>query len=211
MSTIQCTELDSSGSYTLLDELPHSRVAEFAKTYYWERKTWLSVGHLAMTVLIFAGIIATAIHRGLSLDATLTQAGLGFITFFLLLPPHELLHGAVYKLFGAPRVSFHASFKKMYFYALADRFVADTREFVWVASVPMILLTSITLLLAVFVPHLRVFFLASSLLHLGGCSGDVALLSYLWHHRTSPIFTYDDAAAGKSYFYRQNNSPYQSA
>ena len=53
----------------------------------------------------------------------------GFLV--IVLPAHEAIHGITYKLLGAPSISFHADWKRMFFFAAADRFVPTDANSSW--------------------------------------------------------------------------------
>jgi len=138
----------------------------------------------------------------ISLDTFLTNVGLGFWMFFVLLPVHELLHAAVYKIVGAPKVSFGGSWKKFIFYAVADRFMVDRKKFLFVALAPFFIInTGLVILFFTYSYPVNLIFLAAIILHTAGCFGDFALVSFMHRHRHQNIVTMDEVAEKKTYFF----------
>ena len=55
----------------------------------------------------------------------------GIILFFVvLLPLHELIHGAVFKILGAPKIGFGWNWKGMMAYAYAQKFAINLKELI---------------------------------------------------------------------------------
>ncbi|MBK7637511.1 MAG: DUF3267 domain-containing protein [Saprospiraceae bacterium] len=70
----------------------------------------------------------------------------GIIFAFLLILVHEYIHVLAYKSQGANRTSYDSNWKKLYFMALADKFVANKKEFSIVALAPFVVINSILIL-----------------------------------------------------------------
>ncbi len=106
---------------------------------------------------------------------------------------------------GARNTSYNVNLKKFYFMALADKFVADRKEFSVVALAPFVTITAILIIL---------FFVAGTnwqltvigvfLAHTAMCSGDFGLLSYFEFHRDKEVVTYDDVESRRSFFYARS-------
>jgi Putative zincin peptidase len=130
---------------------------------------------------------------------------LGFILFALIvIPLHELLHAVAFKLLGASKVSIHAQWGKMLFYAIADKFVMNTGEFVFLALTPFVVI-NLALIIAVINLHgeLKVMSVVFLFFHLTGCIGDFSLLGFLYKNRQRNIVNYDDKELEKSFFYEE--------
>jgi hypothetical protein len=125
----------------------------------------------------------------------------------LVIPVHELLHGLAFKLLGAKNVSIHAQWDRMLFYAIADKFVMNSKEFIFLALTPFIVINS-ALIFGIFFLHseLKVAAVVFLFFHLTGCIGDFALLGYLYKNRKTTILNYDDKTLKKSYFYEELNN-----
>jgi hypothetical protein len=132
----------------------------------------------------------------------LTYLAYGLAIAFALLPVHEFIHAVAYKSQGAEKTSYDASLMKFYFLAVADRFVANRKEFQVVALAPFIVITSVLLILLLLTdPFWRMAVLGILLTHTAFCSGDFGLLSYFAFHKDKEVVTYDDKGNKVSYFY----------
>jgi hypothetical protein len=107
-----------------------------------------------------------------------------------------------YKSQGALHTSYDANLKKFYFLAVADKFVANKREFRIVALAPIVVISAVLLILTFFTgPLWTLTVLGALLVHTAFCSGDFGLLSYFDFHKDKDIVTYDDRKERVSYFY----------
>jgi hypothetical protein len=122
---------------------------------------------------------------------------------FLVIPPHELLHGLAYRILGARKIKFGADLQQFIFYVTADGFPISKKELAFLAMTPFVL---INLLLIVFTviwaPQLTLFSASFLLCHNMMCIGDFAMISYAYSHKNE-IFTYDDTENKKSYFFER--------
>jgi len=126
----------------------------------------------------------------------------GIAIAFALLPLHEYIHVLAYKSQGATNTSYDANLKKFYFMALADKFVANKKEFEVVALAPFIIITSLLTVLFFIVNTNWTLTISSVLLaHTAMCSGDFGLLSYFEFNKKKQVVTYDDIENKISYFY----------
>ena len=201
---IKPEELADHG-YTLLDQLGHQELIPFVRTYL-KKRTPISLFYTFSNVII-AGIIifwgwknyGTA---GFSLGAGLTHLSYGLAIAFTLIPLHEYIHVLAYKSQGATKTSYDANWKKFYFMAIADQFVANKKEFRIVALAPFVVISTTLIVLLFFVTPLWSFTILGILLtHTAFSSGDFGLLSYFDYYKNKDIVTYDDKANRLSYFY----------
>lgn len=87
--------------------------------------------------------------------------------------------------------------------ALADKFVADKKEFEIVALSPfLVVTTTLTILLFIVNPAWTLTIVGILLTHTAMCSGDFAILSYFEFHKNKQVVTCDDKKNGVSCFYR---------
>ena len=133
---IKPDELSENG-YFLLDELGHQELVPFIQTYM-KKWTKYSVFYYISNFLIF-GLVGYFFVKGYSLaDYSIgnrfTHFSYGLAIAFALLPLHEYIHVLAYKSQGATNTSYDANLKKFYFMALADKFVANKKEFEVVAK-----------------------------------------------------------------------------
>ena len=86
--------------------------------------------------------------------------------------------------------------------ALADKFVANKKEFEIVALAPFIIITT-TLIICLLIANTNWTLTISSVLlaHTAMCSGDFGLLSYFEFNKEKQVVTYDDIENKISYFY----------
>jgi len=189
--------------YRPFAELEHAQLVQFTRDNI-RPGSLVSTGYWLLNAGI-AGCIGLLLVRqdDAPLPEVLARLGLGFFVFFLLLLPlHELIHGMAYKLAGAKTVSYHADWRRLTFYAAADRFVASTREFYGVALAPFAIINAgLLLAYGLAEPPLTWVCLGALWLHTGGCAGDFALVNFLYRHRHKALVTYDDVGAAKSFFY----------
>jgi hypothetical protein len=193
--------------YQLLAQLTHAELGEFVLRYFFRRRSWLTRAHHAMSLVTLAAIVIAAIGQDRSFLRCLGDFGLAFVALFVvILPLHELLHAAAYRLVGARDIRWDYSTRMVAVWVIAHRFVAETRAFLVVALAPFVVLNAALLASAIVWPRYAVLLLFVLLWHLHGAIGDWALLNFVWLHRTRGFWTYDDAAAGKSYFFGRATS-----
>ena len=188
--------------YELLAELTHAELAEFVLHYFFRRRSWLIWAHHAMSLATLAAIVFIAIEQHRSFLRCLGDFAIALAALFIaILPLHELLHAAAYRLVGARDIRWDYSTRMMAVWVIAHRFVAGTRAFLVVALAPFVILNAALIAGAIAFPNVAVFLLFVLLWHIHGAAGDWALLNFVWLHRARGFWTYDDAAAGKSYFF----------
>jgi hypothetical protein len=157
--------------------------------------------------LLFFGLCIFFFVRGLQQPgydpgSRITHFCYGLAIAFLLVPLHEYIHVLAYRSQGAKQTSYDARIRKFYFMALADGFVASTKEFRVVAWAPFAVITALCIALLFVVPFNWCVTIAGILLaHTAMCSGDFALLAYLDFYRDREVVTYDDVPGKVSYFF----------
>lgn len=194
-------DLRDNPGYTLLAEIRHDDLGDFTNSFYWQKRSWLNWAHYAFSLSVLAALARTALVGRYGLDDWLTGFGLGVVGFALLFPVHEGLHGLAYKLLGAREVRFAFALRQLSAYALAHRFVTDSRRFAVVALAPFVVISAGLIAAALAFEPFRFYLLCTLLIHTVGTSGDFALLNFLWLNRARGVVTYDDADERKSYFY----------
>lgn len=201
---IKPEELSENG-YFLLDELGHKELVPFIQNYM-KKRTKYSVFYYVINFLIF-GLVGYFFVKGYNLEDysignRFTYFSYGLAIAFALLPLHEYIHVVAYKSQGATNTSYDANLKKFYFMALADKFVANKKEFEIVALAPFVVITTILTIL-LFLANTNWTLTVSSILlaHTAMCSGDFGLLSFFEFHKDKEPVTYDDVENKISYFY----------
>ena len=188
--------------YELLAELTHAELGEFVLQYFFRRRSPVVWAHHAMSLATLTAVVLVAVGQHRSFLRCLGDFGLAFAALFVvILPLHELLHAAAYRLVGARDIRWEYSVRMLAVWVIAHRFVAETRTFVIVALAPFVVLNAALIAAALAFPQAAVLLLFVLLWHLHGSIGDWSLLNFMWLHRERGFWTYDDAAAGKSYFF----------
>jgi hypothetical protein len=156
--------------------------------------------------LVLLGTLGYMLGSGTGKMEYLSAVFYAFGAALLLIPIHEVIHGIAYKLLGAPKVSYGVVWKKLVFYAQADRFLMGYKQFMIVALAPFIVI-GLSLVIAMIFSNTQwaIFFLTVLTIHNGLCAGDFALMSYFFENRDKEMLTYDDEAEGKTYFYQKRS------
>lgn len=199
----------TENNYVLLDKLEHNELVPFVHTYI-KKRTKYSVTYniINLTILGLAGFFF--VNGFKSPDYNFAYRFLhfcyGLAIAFTLLPLHEYIHVLAYKSQGATNTSYDANLKKLYFMALADKFVANKKEFEVVALAPFLVITiSSIILLFIVNTNWTLTIIATMLAHTAMCSGDFGLLSYFEFNKSKQAVTYDDVENKVSYFYGRIN------
>lgn len=197
-------DLESMG-YVRMERLEHMELIPFVRLYM---SKWLrsAIIYTICNVIVFGAAGYYLIHyykEGVfTMEDGLTHLFYGFAIAFLLVPVHEFIHVLAYKSQGALHTSYDANLKKFYFLAVADKFVANKKEFLIVALAPIVVISTIFVVLLFFTsPLWTVTVLGALLVHTALCSGDFGMLSYFDFHKDKDVVTYDDRANKVSFFY----------
>lgn len=194
-------ELHSASRFRLVETFKHGALIPALRKYMWA-PTLVTFAYVAVNVAA-VGMICLALFRSaLPVADRFSHVGVGFLLGYLaLLPLHEHLHAAVYRLFGSSSVKVHYKLRRLIAYCIADRFVVTGQQLVWVALAPLLLINAALLALFVAAPAGQTFISGALLMHTGGCSGDIALVNLVWLNRQRQVWTYDDAGAMESHFF----------
>lgn len=200
------SELDNIQKYQLLYELDHQQIAQFAQQELKKRNV-VTIFYFVFNIISFAFLGAKAtldITKGIiSWDMVLSGLGMGvLLCFVVVIFIHELLHVLAYKLTGAQTTAIQANWKQLVFVAVADKFIANAKEFLFIALLPFSVISTVLLIGLYFLVGFWFYVtLGALLMHSAACGGDFALVSFLWESRRKRIITYDDVPEKKSYFY----------
>jgi hypothetical protein len=122
----------------------------------------------------------------------------------LLVPLHEMLHALAFFLLGARKVRIIPRWEKLMVYAVADKFVLNFREFVFLALTPFVLINVGLIILLFVMPGVWKYAVWSALFfHATGCIGDFALLGFLSRNNPSETVNYDDFSEQKTFFFEK--------
>jgi len=202
-------ELKNSGKFELIASINHQQIKEFVieqltydgkiiRTYMYYQVLMIVVGMFFFTRSIVLAIKDTPVQLFYSLVALV-------FSFSFLIIIHELLHGIALKLAGAPRVTFGGYLKKFVFYAEADQFVINRRQFAFIALAPLVVVKLATLAgVVVFFNHPALYFMVFVMsAHSLFCAGDIGLLTVFYQNTENEIFNFDVRAEKTSYFFRK--------
>ena len=201
---ITVEQLDQN-EFKLLNAYGPEEVKPFIQSFLKKgtKATAFYVGANILTVLIILGCILLNKQSGLAFLYLLA----GFIFAIGLIPFHEFLHLLAYKLLGAKKTALKSNIRKFYFIAIADKFVANRKEFQTVVLAPFAVITLGLLFLIVILNSLWMFAVLGTLfIHTIICSGDFALLSFLESNSSNEIITFTDEEKETIYFYEKPKS-----
>lgn len=208
MANPTISELRDSGKYEMIARLNHQQIKEFVIEQLTGKSTIIKIYMIYQVVMIITGMFfftrsIVLAFQGSQAKLYLSLAALVFC-FSLLVVIHELLHGIALKLSGAKTISFGGYLKKFIFYAEADKFVINRRQFAFIALTPLLTIKLITLIGIIYMYDQPVFYFLIFVMsaHSLFCAGDVGLLSVFYKYRNSEVFTYDVKAEKTSYFYK---------
>jgi Putative zincin peptidase len=200
----------SINGYVLMDRMAYTELTLFVKTYL-KKKTRSSILYrvikIILYLLIFFFYAEYYISGNLKFFAFIHFL-YGFpITLIILLPVHEYIHILAFKLLGAKQTSVSFNFNSLYFLAIADKFVLDRKEFLFVVLAPFITISLLLAILSFFVVKFWIpAVLGALFFHTLLCVADMALCSYLDLHKDKEVVTYDDKDNKAMYFYGKAKS-----
>jgi len=206
---MQVQELISdSNRYQLIHILHHNDIQSFVLEQYSAKTPWIQFYKLSRWFLILLAISLMAfwgITEQLSGWQILAAVAYGLLSFIVLIPIHESIHGIASLLLGAKKVRFKVLWRKLAFLAEAPEFVMNFKTFFLIAIAPFFIINSILLIWMLFhlqSPYYLLIGLVALLVHTLGCIGDFALISFFEQQKEAEIYTFDRAGAGCSYFYK---------
>ena len=207
---ISVSELEKNG-YVLQDKLEHHELVPFVRTYL-KKRTAPNALYFAFNLfalLAFFPLLGIYESAGaVDIENAITHFCYGIALSFLLIPLHEYIHVLAYRSQGAANTSYDVNWKKFYFMAVADHFVANRKEFTVVVLAPFVVISAATLSLMLVASPVWQFTLLGILFnHTACCAGDFSLLSYFSLQKHKEVITYDDATNKVSYFFVKNELP----
>ena len=197
-------QLNDPGLFELIADIAHSEVIVFVR-HHLHRLSWITCLYWLLNAFAFAIIICRWRRSGLPAAGAFPTACLGMVVaYLLLLPVHEHAHAFAYRLLGARETRVRYQLRRLTALCEAPGTVFSGREFVLVCLAPLVIINPVLTALACLVGQDKIGLLISGalLLHTGACSGDIALVNFVWQHRGRAQFTYDDAQQQRGRFFR---------
>ena len=201
-------DLRESGRFELVDTI------EQEATLAWLRRYLFSAGAITVPFWLLnaalLGIVAAVWSRaGLPAIDAFSMLAMGMCGgYVVLLPVHEYVHAAAYRLMGAPSARVHYLLRDLTAFCTAPDYVMTGHQFLFVALAPFVVVNAGLVAMASLAPPgaPALAAIGALLLHVGACSGDIAFVEYVWRHRSAPLYTYDEGQSLRMHFYRERSS-----
>jgi len=200
------TDIKSNPNFEILDVLNYDSVLDFTRRYIRKNTRSMILFYIFLIgsfIFLVGSLVYGIIEHDRAFLGILKQYFYGLIiSFSIIIPVHEIIHGIVYILLGAKKILFGAELKQFAFYAVADDFVTGRTGFYILAISPFIVISFLNLAGFFFVHGVASYTYISMLFfHTTMCIGDFALMSYYDVHKNKNIYTFDDVKSRISYFY----------
>ncbi len=212
MSNPAIEELQNNDKFELVTQLNHEQIKAFVMEQLTEGGKIIYFYMIYQLVMILIGMFFLTRGIVLAFQNNPSPLVISLLTlaccFSLLIIIHEGIHGIALKLTGAPKVRYGGYLKKFIFYAEADKHVLNRSQFAFVALAPLAAIQVITLTGILFNSHQSGTYFWAILMsaHSLFCAGDIGLLSFLYRHKNSEIYTFDIKDEKTSYYYRKKNN-----
>lgn len=126
----------------------------------------------------------------------------GIPATLLLVPLHELLHGLMFRWYGAKDVRYGVIWRYLMFYAVAHHFPVNFRQFRYIALAPFVVISLLCLGVYFWVPvEGKALIPGLYIFHTICCAGDFGLCAYFNKYKQRQPISFDDANSHISYFY----------
>lgn len=203
MNLKQKNRMITESEYILKDTMSHNDIVGFIKP--WMKKK--NVYTRTYNYMLLSGLFLMSFYIGMVISSgsfqfnTVNEFFLGALLGFLMIPLHEWLHGAAYRMMGASSVQYRADWKKLVFYAAADGHPANYQEFRFIALLPFSVISVMGFMIMVWSGFAWAVLMAGFILsHAACCGGDFGLLSYMHEHKDQDVITVDDMEKGETRF-----------
>jgi hypothetical protein len=197
-------ELHDTRRYEKIADVAHNEIIRFVQLHL-KRLSWVTGAYWSLSAAALAFVILRCMRTGIpAMDAVPTVCLGMALAYVILVPIHEHAHAIAYRLAGAAEIRVRYNLGRLTAYCEAPGAVVSGGEFVLVCLAPFLTLNPILALLALMVSQGKPALLIAGglLLHIGACSGDIALVNFVWKHRGRALFTYDDAGQQRSLMFR---------
>ena len=182
-------DLDDTGRFYLVEEVVHENLVPAVQAYL-KRPSPVKAIYVLVNAVAFAVLAFLWVRSGVPFLDAFPNLAMGMcIGYLLLLPVHEAVHALSYRWLGAKGTRIVYTLRNLTAYCVADRFVVNGREFVWVCLMPFLVLNTILVGILVIVGGFQPLLWGMLLLHIGACSGDFAFVNLAWAHRKDGLLT----------------------
>ncbi len=201
---LRVSDLVGNPAFRLILELDLDDLADFLKQHAQDDTPLLR--WYRSLVVVLAGLWLGGAGAAVLFDAGVSLAhlpGTIALTLVILLvvvvPLHEALHVLTLVFYGARDLRFRFSLRKLYIAVTVHHFVASSREIIWMAILPFLVI-NVMLMVLFAVSSLDKFLLGGLLfLHTFLCAGDIINISL--HPGERERYSYVDAEANKVFLY----------
>ena len=202
-------ELQDSEKFELVGTLSHDQIKDFVIEQLYQSSKLVTAYMIYQIAMILLGLFVITravflVFQDSILPVIYIVSALVFSFTFLVII-HELLHGFALKFAGAWNVVFGGYLRKFIFYAEADRFVINRKQFAFIALTPLIVVQIVTLAAVIYFHNSPVIYfpLVVMCAHSLFCAGDIGLLTVFYRFQDSEVFTYDIKEEKTSYYYKK--------
>jgi len=197
-------DLNDPRRFEIIADVAHSEILRFVQQHL-RRFSWVTGLYGLVNVTALGFVVLRCMQSGLPALDALSTVCLGMaLAYVLLLPVHEHVHAFAYRLAGAGETRVRYNPRRLTAFCEAPGAVVSGGEYTLVCLAPFLVLNPILAVLAFSVGKGKLALLITGglLLHIGACSGDIALVNFVWLNRGRASFTYDDAGRERGRFFR---------
>lgn len=199
--------LRSDPAYRLVRELGFQDMIPFVLTHIKEKGIMSMIylgANLSMLGIIIVCIVMGILDQSITWKGIIGQSLIGiFCGSILVIPPHELLHGAAYRILVAKSIRFGADFQQFIFFVTADRYPVSGRQLYFLALVPFVVINLVTIALTLLFFQQAILFSGFFLLsHNIMCIGDFAIANFVYRAK-GRLYSFDEPEEKKSYFFEE--------
>lgn len=153
---------------------------------------------------IWAGVNYAFLHETsqMKLSTFLGWMAAGIPATFLLVPLHEMIHGWMFRWYGAKDVRYGVIWRYLMFYAVAHQFPVNYQQFRYIALAPFVVITLLCAGAYIWMPaEGKALIPGLYIFHTICCAGDFGLCAYFYKYRERQPVSFDDADSHTSWFY----------
>ncbi len=137
-----------------------------------------TIGMFALNFIAY-GLHTAALVFHLTLTGMLFWVLINFLGYILILPLHELIHGAIFLLLGGK--PYFGAKLPLALYCGARQQLFRRNQYLFVGLAPLIVITLAAIVLTFVAPVLAAYTLFASIGNFAGAAGDVWVAARLWH------------------------------